>query len=129
MATGAGDVRAVLFQPLTDRKLARYFIVIEGGHVGGRWRRLGADKVLQNPVAANHGGGARGVRSDRQDAAVAEQAAAMALVVERDAAELAAEDVRNSIVLREPLVEKRVVGLQKIEHAAVFTQDALKKQL
>ena len=46
-----------------------------------------------------------------------------------DAAEAAAVDVRNAVVLREPLVEERVVGLQQVEHAAVLAQDALEEQL
>ena len=45
--------------------------------------------------------------------------------VERDAAEAAAVDVRDAVVLGEPLVEERVVGAQQVEHAAVFAQDAL----
>ena len=46
-----------------------------------------------------------------------------------DAAEAAAVDVRDAVVLREPLVEERVVRLQQVEHAAVLAQDALEEQL
>ena len=49
--------------------------------------------------------------------------------VERDAAEAAAVDVRDAVVLGEPLVEERVVRLEQVEHAAVLAQDALEEQL
>ena len=38
-------------------------------------------------------------------------------------------DVRDAVVLRQPLVDERVVGGQQIEHAAVLAHDALEKQL
>ena len=50
-------------------------------------------------------------------------------VVERDAAEAAAVDVRDAVVLGEALVQERVVRLQQVEHAAVLAQDALEEQL
>src|SRR5262249_31612410 len=93
-----------------------------------RWRRC-AQNVLQDPLAANHGRGARRIRRDREDACLAEQTATMAVWVERDLAELAAEDVWNAIVPREPLVEIRVVGLDQIEHALVLANDARQQQL
>ena len=46
-----------------------------------------------------------------------EQAAAR-LVGERDAAELAPVDVRDAVVLRQPLVDEGVVGRQQVEDAA-----------
>ena len=46
-----------------------------------------------------------------------------------DAPEVAAVDVRNAVVLREPLVDERVVRAQQIEHAAVLVHDALEEQL
>ena len=62
-------------------------------------------------MAANHGRGARGVGGDGEDAAVAEEAAALAggIVGEGDAAELAAEDVRHAVVAGEAFVEECVV--------------------
>ena len=42
-------------------------------------------------------------------------------------AEVAALDVRDAVVLREPLVEERVVGGQQLEHAAVLAHDAVEK--
>ena len=70
-----------------------------------------------------------GVRGDRQHAALAQQAAARAAVRERDATEVAAAHVRNAVVLRQPLVEERVVGRQQIEHAAVLAEHAVDEQL
>ena len=47
----------------------------------------------------------------------------------RDAPEAAAVDVRNAVVLGEPLVDEGVVGAQQIEHAAILAHDALEEQL
>ena len=47
---------------------------------------------------------------------------------ERHAAELRAVDVRDAVVLRQPLVHKRVVGGQQIDDVAVFADDALEEQ-
>ena len=76
-----------------------------------------------------HRRGPRRVRRHRQDAALAQQPAALAVLVERDAAEAAAVDVRNAVVLRQPLVDERVVGAQQIEHAAILAQDAVEEEL
>ena len=48
---------------------------------------------------------------------------------QRHAAELAAVDVRNPVVARQPLVDERVVGVEQVEDAAVFAHDALEEQL
>ena len=48
---------------------------------------------------------------------------------ERDAAELAAVDVRDAVVLRQPFVDERVVRRQQIEDAAVLVDDAVEEQL
>ena len=49
--------------------------------------------------------------------------------VERDAAELAAVDVRDAVVLGQPLVDERVVGRQQVEDVAVLAHDAGEEQL
>ena len=49
--------------------------------------------------------------------------------VERHAAELAAVDVRHAVVLRQPLVDERVVGGQQVEHVAVLAHDAGEEEL
>ena len=46
-----------------------------------------------------------------------------------DAAEARAVDVRDAVVLREPLVQPGVVRLQQVEHAAVLAQHLLEEQL
>ena len=48
---------------------------------------------------------------------------------ERDAPELAAVDVRDAVVLRQPLVDERVVRVQQIDDAAIFADDAVEEQL
>ena len=46
-----------------------------------------------------------------------------------DAAEVAAAHVRDAVVLRQPLVEERVVRRQQVEHAAVLAEDAVDEEL
>ena len=45
-----------------------------------------------------------------------------------DAAEVAAVDVRDPVVLRQPLVDERIVRRQQIEHAAILADDAVEEQ-
>ena len=73
-------------------------VLLERRHVGRRRRRRRAEHVFQNPFAAAHRRGARGVRGHRQNAAVPEQPAALAVLGQRDAAEPVAVDVRNAVV-------------------------------
>ena len=40
-----------------------------------------------------------------------------------------AVDVRDAVVLRQPLVDERVVGGQQLEHAAILANDALEEEL
>ena len=104
-------------------------VLLERRHIGRRRRRRHAEDVLEDPFAAAHRRGARGVRRHRQNAALPEQAAALAVLRQRDAPEPIAVDVRNAVVPGEPLVEERVVGVEQVEHAAVFLDDALEEQL
>ena len=79
VAAGAGRVRAVLRHPLAHREHAAFGVgVLQRRHVGRRRRRRRAEDVLENPLAAQDRRRAVGVRGHRQDAAVAEQAAAHA---------------------------------------------------
>ena len=104
-------------------------LLLERGHVGRRLRRLDAEERLQEPLAARH----------RRRAAAADVTVISAPLPssprrmsssgrQRHAAELRAVDVRDSVVLRQPLVDERVVRLQQIEDAAVFLDDAGEEQ-
>src|SRR6187399_2274579 len=46
-----------------------------------------------------------------------------------DAAEPAAVDVMNPVVLGEPFVDERVVGVQQVEHAAILLDDRVEQEL
>ena len=131
VAAGAGGVRAVLGKAFADGQGGGDDLVIEGGDVGGRRGRGRTGEVGEDPVAPNHGGGTGGVGGDREDAAVAQQAPALpgGIAGEADAAEVAAEDVRDAVVPGEAFVEERVVRREEIRHGAVLTQDALHKEL
>ena len=93
-----------------------------------RRRRRRAQQVVQNPLAALHHRRAVRVGRHRQDAALPQQAAAIR-IGQRHLAELRAVDIRDAVVLRQALIEERVVRVQQIQHAAVFAQDVLEEQL
>ncbi len=59
---------------------------------------------------------------------MAEQAAARS-VCQLDAAELRPPDARDAVVPRQSLVEKRVVGRQQLDHAAILANLVLDEQL
>ena len=97
--------------------------------VGRRRRRGRGEQIVEHVLAAQHGRGACRVGSDRQDAALAEQPAAPAVRPKLDAAEVAALNVRDPVVLGEPLVDERVLGRQELEHAAAAAKHAVDEQL
>ena len=42
---------------------------------------------------------------------------------------MAAVDVRDAVVLREPFVDEGVVGAQQVEHAPILAQNAVEEEL
>ena len=92
------------------------------------WWRRRAEHVLENPLAAQHRCRAVGARRDHQEAALAEQPAPR-IVGQRHAAELAAVDVGDAVVLRQPFVDEGVVSGQQVEDVTVFTHDAVEEEL
>jgi hypothetical protein len=59
---------------------------------------------------------------------LSEQAAPRAFRPELDPAEVAAANVRNAVVAREPLVHERVLGGQEIDDAAPAPEHAVDEQ-
>ena len=72
------------------------------------------EDVLQDPLASQHRGRAVRIRRHGQDAALTEQPAPR-LVGERHAPEVAAVDVRDAVVPREPFVDVCVVGVEQVD--------------
>ena len=58
-----------------------------------------------------------------------EQPAALARVGQGDPPQPAAVDAGDAVVLREPLVDERVVGVEQLVHAAVAAQGAGHEEL
>src|SRR5436190_13564053 len=80
-----------------------------------RGRRLRAENVFKNPLPALDERGAIRLSGYGEDRAFAEQTAPrVEFTTERDAAELASVDVRDSVVFREPFIDERVIGGQQI---------------
>ncbi len=78
VTAGAAGVGAVLFEALAECALEGAFglVVFEGGNVGGRGRRRGAEDLFEDVFAAFDGGSAAGVGGEGEDAGLSEQAAA-----------------------------------------------------
>ena len=104
-------------------------VLRQAGHVRRRLGRRRAEQCLQHPLAADDRRGAVRKRRDGENRALAEQAAARAVVGQRHAAEVDALHVRDAVVLRQPLVDERVVGGQQVDGRPVFADDAVEEQL
>ena len=76
-----------------------------------------------------HGRGAVRLRGQRQDAPLPSSPRRSSNCRELHAPEVAALDVRDPVVLRQPLVDEGVVGIEQIQDAAVLAQDAVEEQL
>ena len=98
------------------------------GTSGGGCGRRRVQQVLEDPLAAQHRRGPRRVGRDRQDAGLREHAAARR-AGQVHAAELRPGHAGNAVVLRQPLVEERVLAVEEIEDAAVFADDVLEEEL
>src|SRR6185436_3564788 len=98
-------------------------------HVREGRRRRRAEDTVQEPHAPKDRRCSRGVRGDGQYAALPQQAAALAVWRQADAAKAAAVDIWNPVVLREALIEKGVVRPDQIEHAAILAHHAVEKEL
>ena len=99
----------------------------ERRHVRRRRRRRRSEQHFHHPLAALHRRRALGDRRQRQDAAVAEDAAAIGR--QRDAAELRAGDVRDAVMAGHALVRVGVVGGKQIEQAAILAHQAVEEEL
>ena len=98
------------------------------GTFGRRRRRRAAEQHLEHPLAAEHRRRAVAVRRQRQDAAVAEQAAPRVVGI-RDLAELRPAHAGDAVVPRQPLVDERVVGGQQLEHRPIGAHEVVEEQL
>ena len=68
------------------------------------------------------------VRRGHENAALTEQAPAV-LVGELDATEVVAAHGRHTVVQRQPLVQKRVLAVEQLEHTVIFEQHTRNEQL
>ena len=129
VAAGADRVRPMLRHLLAHRaRLLSFLGLLQRRHVGRRRRRRRAEDVVEDPLAAHDRRRPLGVRRDRQNAALPEQPFPR-LVGDRHAAEVAAVDVGDPVVPRQPLVDERVVRPQQVEHVPVLAHDAVEEQL
>jgi hypothetical protein len=95
--------------------------VFERRNVGRRLGRRRSQNVFQHPHTALHRRSSEVLLpGERKHAALSKQSAPISQIrAQSDAAELRAIDVRDTVVLRQPFVEKGVVGSQQIDDAAI----------
>src|SRR3954451_15310601 len=108
---------------LHQRAKRRWFAVVarflERRHIGRwRWRRR-AENILEDVLAAKHDRRAIRIRRHREHRALAEQAASV-LVGNPRAREGSPLHPWYRVVLREPLVQERVVSRQQVEDVSVL---------
>src|SRR5665213_3654641 len=100
----ASWIGAVLLQALAHGGPSSEARFIELGNIGRRWRRRGIEQILQNPFSPKYGRGARGIRSDGQNAGLRQDAAAMGIRWEFDETELRAIDAGDVIKSGQALI-------------------------
>src|SRR5262249_40839527 len=87
-----------------------------------------SQNIFQEELAAFDRRGPRGMRGERQDAALGEHTSA-GRAGERHLLKVISFYVTNSVVAREPFVEKRVIAVEKFQRAAVLAQDVIEVEL
>ena len=120
----------MLREALADGQPHRRGVGVQVGVHAGRRRRHGqAEDVVQQPLAAQDGRRPVGIGGGRQYRSMREQAPPLLPIREGDSPEPATLDAHYVIVLRQPFVDERVVGIQQVRDAAVFPQRAGDEQL
>ena len=95
-----------------------------GGGGGGD-----SQDVVEDEEPALHGRGPVGIRGDREHGPLRQHSAARAPGGQCHPAHLVALDALDPVVLRQPLVEERVVAVDQLEQAAVVPHDVLEEHL
>src|SRR5688572_1089189 len=112
MTAGAGWTVAMLSHSLAYRdRFPDAAILLEGWNNRRRRRGWHSENVVEYPFAPDHRRCSGWIGRYGQNAALAQQPASRAVIGEGDAAEAAAVDVRNPVVLGKALVHERVVRL------------------
>ena len=105
-------------------------LVLSAGTLGGGGGRRSAQNIGQNPFAALHRAKSGSAYEVTVRMLPCPSRPRRFVVGQRHAAETGRRrSVRNPVMPRQPLVDERVIGVQQIQHAAVFAHDALEEQL
>src|SRR5436189_2544885 len=128
MARGTIRIGAMLLHPVTERASQRFLAFFEFRDIRRGRRRRSAENIIEHPFAALNWRGASGIGSNRQDAALCEQASTV-IAFEADLPKLFSLDAVDPVMMRKLLVQERVIRVDKLQHAAVFPADELEKKL
>src|SRR3954462_1899326 len=96
-----------------------------GGGVRGRGGGRGAEEVVEDEQAALHRRRPRRVRRHHQHRAARQHPTARAVLRQRDLPEIVPLHVRHAVIVAQPLVQKRVVALDQLQHAAVLVNHVI----
>src|SRR5579871_7027247 len=127
MAGGANGGPPMQLHPLAQRlRLAVLARLFQSRDIGRRRRRRSAQEIRQQPPAAERDGSAVGIGRDSQDAGLSQKPSAYA-VRELHTAKTRPVNIGYAVVLRQPFVQKTVIGRNQFHNAAVFPQLARDK--
>src|SRR5438105_6290837 len=114
----------MLFHALADRRFVTPAAVVffESRHVRRRQRSRSTQDVFDNPLASRHWGSSIGDRCHEKDASLTQQALS-SITLKSDTAEPASVNVGNTVVPRQPLINKRIICFEEIDDASVFAKN------
>src|SRR5947199_4500809 len=130
MTSRACRIRPVLRHALAHRKNLAYRIVVsQRRHVRRWWWWWRAENIFENPFPALNRRSAVCIGRHSEKASLPKQTSTNAVVRQRYTTEVAAINIRNTVILRKPFVQECVIGVQKVDNTPILFYDAFQKQL
>src|SRR5262249_29722053 len=102
MAGSATRIGPVLLHALPQSS-GQFFALLQLRDIGRRWRRRGAEQILQYPLASFHRRRARRIRSHRENAGLSQNSAAL-IAGQMNSLKLVALYAGGAVMPRQPLV-------------------------
>ena len=123
VAAGAGLLGAVFGELIADGDGATD-VGFDSGDTGWRWRDGAGEDVVEDPDAAEDGGGVGAIGGDFEDAGVSKDAATDGVGRESDNARVfVARDAGDVVVEGEAFVEDGEVGVDEVGNGEVFFEE------
>src|SRR5262249_38139745 len=126
MAAGANRIAAVQFHPLANRLRLNLVVRRQVGHIRRRWRRRGSQQIFENPLSTLDGRRAIWLGGHSEDARLTQQPSSLR-IGQCQAPEPGAVNPWDPVVLRQTVVEERVIRGEQIENAVILAKLAREK--